>query len=188
MNEQKMSKQEFFKSGWYLTQYDRCYMSDNAVLSYLYNQVKDIDKNDLHELLELIKDTSDQLNQLLFDNYRVITQDTISDIIALYQAINNENVSDIENITDTSLYELFNDDMIFYNYDEMVDFIDQDLKAKGVNSNFIKAYANLDHHDLKDANYILINIYSNVKKLTTHDVIQQFYDDYIIENYLKNLI
>lgn len=188
MELQKMTKKEFFKKAYYLTQYDRCFMSDDSVLNYLYDQLKDIDESSLSMLLSFIEKTSDDINQILFDHYKSITQDTINDIIDLYEAIDKKDIYTIEKLTERELYEVYSYDSIYYDLDDLIDMIDNSLRDQGIDSPYISTYANLDMADLQNAEFIKIDIYDKAEAISFYDVLDEYIGCGFIEEFFKNLM
>ena len=165
------------KSLYYITQYAD-YMTDGDV----YNLIEELtEKHDLEidlfvEIAELMTSTDDKINAKLFNKMLEVTDDSdLQYIIDLLTAIDNEDINEIDTLTDNALSDYMSD----YNiqdaelWDEIADY---DLKENGIDASCLYWVKDINYH----VDYLQLNGYENgFNEMTTEEVITEFMEYYL---------
>ncbi len=178
----KEQKNAVIKEAYYMTQY-ASYMSDEGFYqSFIECLPKDIDFNLLIEFLELTKNATDQVNEKVYNSILFhLDNDKLEIIIRLYEAIENEDIDELENLLDIDRYELYPDDIIGYASD-FEDMADNDFKCNGISARAIYWAKDIPASD----NLLKLDIYDDFEELEDSDIINTFIDEKLDE-FLEDL-
>ena len=173
-------KKEVLKKAYYMTQY-ASYSSDEGVYEALISSLEtnETDFNLVMEFLELTHDASDFINQKVYDSvFYSLNDEKIEVLIKLYEAIENENMSDLEDLFDISFYELF--DGYVGDYDFFETLADDDLKNNGINANAIQWAHKIPY----GGEVYELDIYDDFNEITFDDILERLFDSYKLSDIL----
>ena len=176
-NEQK---KEVLKKAYYMTQY-ASYSSDEGVYEALISSLEanETDFDLVTEFLELTKDAPDFINQKVYDSvFYNLTDEKIETLIKLYEAIENENVSDLEDLFRISFYDLFDGYIGDYDYFEMI--ADDDLKCNGINADAIRWADKIPY----DGGMYELDVYDDFNEITFDDILERLFERYNLNDIL----
>lgn len=158
----------------YLTQYANN-MSDDELFDRLDWMVKnyDLDGDLFVEIADLMVNLGDTINQKLFDKMLEATSDDdLNYIIDLMMAIENDDIYELDKLTNYGLERMMNENEI---HDESYfsEIADMDLKENGINASCL-SWAN----DIPSCEYAELDVYDNFTKMTSEEVIEKYFDEY----------
>ena len=169
-------KKEVLKKAYYMTQY-ASYTTDEGVYEALISSLEtnETDFDLVMEFLELTKDASDFINQKVYDSvFYNLTDEKIETLIKLYEAIENENIGDLEYIFGISFDGYVGD------YDFFETLADDDLKNNGINANAI----HWAHKIPYDGDIYELDIYNDFNEITFDDILERLFDSYNLSDIL----
>lgn len=173
-------KKQVIKGAYYMTQY-ASYSTDEGVYEALISSLEanETDFDLVTEFLELTKDASDFINQKVYDTvFYNLTDEKIETLLNLYEAIENESVSELEDLFGISFYELF--DGYVGDYDFFETLADDDLKSNGINANAIQ----WAHKIPCDGDVYELDIYDDFNEITFDDILERIFESYNLNDIL----
>lgn len=180
----KNEKMDLMSKAYYLTQY-ASYQTDEDFLTAFVESIesKEIDKNLLTELLELMEDSTDELNKKVFDNLLFHLNDEIIErLITLYNAFDNEDIPELEKLFKIDFYQLYDGYVGDYHFfEEMADF---DFRSNGINARAIEWAHKIPTNE--DVMYEL-DIYDDFSEVTSYHIIEKMIDHGYLDNFLKEI-
>lgn len=167
-------RKQIINKAYYMTQY-ASYTSDEGVYEALISSIEK-NKTDFDlviEFLELTHNATDFINQKVYDSvFYNLTDEKIQTLIKLYEAIENESVSDLENLFNISYYELFEGYVGHTDFFEMI--ADEDLKINGINSRAIYWVNKIPSDD----NIYELDYYYDFNEITFEDILWRLFENY----------
>lgn len=180
----KNEKIELMKNAYYLTQY-ASYQSDDDFLTAFIESIesKEIDKNLLNEFLELAKDSTDELNQKVFDSVLFHLNDEILErLITLYNAFNDEDIPGLEELFKIDFYQLYDGYVGDCNFFE--EMADSDFRMNGIEASAI----NWAHKIPTNEDVLFeLDIYDDFSEVTSYDIIDKMIDHGYLDIFLKEI-
>ena len=167
-------KNQIINKAYYMTQY-ASYTSDEGVYEALISSLEENETNfDLViEFLELTHNATDFINQKVYDSiFYNLTDEKIQTLIELYEAIENESVSDLEDLFGISYWDLFDCYVGDSDFFEMI--ADEDLKINGINAQAIY----WAHKIPSDDNIYELDIYDDFNEITFDDILGRLFENY----------
>lgn len=158
---------------WYLTQYASYQTDEGFYQSFTECINVEIDPDKLNELLKIMTDSSDNINEIVFNHFLFnLDNEKIEKLIELYELINDGDFYGVMDLLGVELFELYPDEYIA-TAEEFEELADQDFKANGINANAIYWY-----HKLYNAEGLLmLDIYNDFSELDGDDVIEKILDE-----------
>ncbi len=173
-------RKQTIKGAYYMTQY-ASYTTDEGVYEALISSLEanETDFDLVTEFLELTHDASDFINQKVYDSvFYNLTDEKIEILIKLYEAIENENMGDLEDLFNISFYELFDGYVGDYDFFEML--ADDDLKSNGINANAIQ----WAHKIPCDGDMYELDAYDDFNEITFDDILERIFENYDLNDIL----
>ena len=167
-------KKEVLKKAYYMTQY-ATYTTDEGVYEALLSSIdeNETDYDLMIEFLELTHDADDFINQKVYDSvFYNLTDDNLKTLIKLYEAIENENVGDLEDLFNIGYYELF--DNYVGDYDFFEEVANEDLKSYGIEASAIYWAYKIPH----DGATYELDVYYNFNEITFNDILGLLFEQY----------
>ena len=167
-------KKQIIKEAYYMTQY-ASYTTDEGVYQALITSLEanETDFNLVMEFLELTHNATDFINQKVYDSvFYNLTDEKIETLIKLYEAIENEDISDLEDLFGISYYDLFDCCVGHPDFFEMI--ADEDLKINGIDANAIY----WAHKIPSDDNIYELDIYNDFNEITFDDILGRLFENY----------
>lgn len=167
-------RKQIINKAYYMTQY-ASYTSDEGVYEALISSIEknETDVDLVIEFLELTHNATDFINQKVYDSvFYNLTDDKIETLIKLYEAIENESVSDLENLFGISYYDLFDCCVGHPDFFEMI--ADEDLRINGINSKALY----WAHKIPSDDNIYELDYYYDFNEITFEDILWRLFENY----------
>ena len=173
-------KKRIIKEAYYMTQY-ASYSSDGGVYEALLSSLEanGTDFNLVMEFLKLTHDATDFINQQVYDRvFYSLTDENIEILLKLYEAIENESISDLEDLFDISYYDLFDGYVGDYDFFEMI--ADEDLKNNGIDANAIYWSYKIPY----DGDLYELDCYNHFNEVTFNDILERIFEQYDLDDIL----
>lgn len=167
-------RKQIINKAYYMTQY-ASYTSDEGVYEALITSLEEneTDFDLVIEFLELTHNATDFINQKVYDSvFYNLTDDKIETLIKLYEAIENESVSDLENLFSISYYDLFDCCVGHPDFFEMI--ADEDLRINGINSKALYWANKIPSDD----NIYELDYYYDFNEITFEDILWRLFENY----------
>ena len=169
----------------YMTQYDDIWYNDHKVLNYFNNTLFSLNseeeqklyKEQICQISKQMEESDDFVNQWIYD--KLITSETRPDYLAGCSNIINTLSSDNWiNESDWLKYPAsqFMEENDIIRKDELIEIIDEDLKANGYDSQWINGTTKFNVlNNLPNEEYVYVNPYLEIEPIN----IKEIKDDYI---------
>lgn len=165
-------EQETRKLAYYITQY-AAFTDDDAVYEALDSWIEayEIDESSLQDLLREMPKISDSINQKVYDHLYELPSSAIEDLVRIYLAIQDEDLSILEDYMDIDEYMAENR---IYTPDVWEELADSDLRENGIDANALYWVSDISGN----YDYQQMNAYENaLSGVDTADVIQAALDE-----------
>ncbi len=159
----------------YITQYANN-MSDEQFFDRISNRVAyyELDIGLFIEIADLMPKISDAINQKLFRDVMGTTSDAdLQRIIDILTAIDNEDLSELDELLDHRLESMMNENDIQAPCDWFWE-ADDDLRRNGIYANAVNYATDID----ESADFLQLDAYNNFKKYSFIDLVTEFFNEY----------
>ena len=167
----------------YMTQYDDIWYSDRKVLNYFNNTLFSLNseeeqklyKEQICQISKQMEESNDFVNKWIYD--KLITSETRPDYLAgcsnIINTLSSDNwISESDWLKYPASQFMEENDII--RKDELIEIIDEDLKANGYDSQWIKTKFNV-LEESPNEKYVYVNPYLEIEPIN----IKEIKDDYI---------